>query len=34
VPGTPGRQYHLICEVRDDDPFHLVTYRRIILKVE
>ena len=34
VPATPGREYHLICEVHDDGPFELVTYRRIIITVE
>lgn len=28
-----GRAFHFICEVHDDGPFHLVAYRRIILRV-
>ena len=29
-----GRQLHLICEVHDDGPFTLVSYRRIIISVD
>ena len=29
-----GQTLHLICEVHDDGPFHLVAYRRIILSIE
>ena len=29
-----GQTYHLICEVHDNGPHHLVAYRRICLKVE
>ena len=29
-----GRQFHLICEVHDDGPFSLVSYRRIIITVD
>ena len=29
-----GQTYHLICEVHDNGPYHLVSYRRICLKVE
>lgn len=28
-----GQTLHLICEVHDDGPFHLVAYRRIILSI-
>ena len=29
--GTKGDTFHIICEVYDDGPFHLVAYRRIII---
>jgi hypothetical protein len=29
-----GRQFHLICEVHDDGPFNLVSYRRVIIAVD
>ena len=29
-----GQTLHLVCEVHDDGPFHLVAYRRIILSVK
>ena len=29
-----GRQYHLVCELHDDGPFHLPAYRRVIITVE
>ena len=29
--GTKGDTIHIICEVHDDGPFHLVAYRRIII---
>ena len=29
-----GRKLHLVCEVHDDGPFNLVSYRRIIITVE
>ena len=29
-----GQEYHLVCEVHDDGPFHLVAYRRVIIMVE
>ena len=29
-----GQEYHLVCEVHDDGPFHLVSYRRVIIMVE
>ena len=29
-----GQQIHIICEVHDDSPYHLVAYRRIILDVK
>ena len=28
------RQFHLICEVHDDGPFNLVSYRRVIISVD
>ena len=28
-----GRTFQIVCEVHDDGPFHLVAYRRIILRV-
>ena len=28
-----GQTIHIICEVHDSGPFHLVAYRRIILKI-
>ena len=27
------KKIHLICEVHDDGPFHLVSYQRVILEV-
>ena len=32
--GTKGDTIHIICEVHDDGPFHLVAYRRIIISNE
>ena len=32
--GTKGDTIHLICEVHDDGPFHLVAYRRIIIVIK
>lgn len=32
--GAQGKTFHFICEVHDDGPFHLVAYRRVIIKVE
>ena len=29
-----GDTIHLICEVHDDGPFHLVSYRRIIINIK
>ena len=29
-----GCQFHIICEVHDNGPFHLVAYRRVIIRVE
>ena len=29
-----GKELHLVCEVHDEGPFHLVAYRRVIIKVE
>ena len=29
----PGQTFHVICEVHDNGPFHLVSYRRIIILV-
>ena len=29
-----GQSLHLVCEVHDDGPFHLVAYRRIIIDIE
>ena len=29
-----GCQFHVICEVHDNGPFHLVAYRRVIIRVE
>ena len=29
-----GKKLHLVCEVHDDGPFHLVAYRRVIISVE
>ena len=29
-----GDTIHLICEVHDDGPFHLVAYRRIIIAIK
>ena len=35
IPGdAAGRQLHLVCEVHDDGPFNLVSYRRIIISVD
>lgn len=35
IPGdAAGRTLHLVCEVHDDGPFALVSYRRIIITVE
>ena len=35
LPGdASGRQLHLVCEVHDDGPFNLVSYRRIIVNVK
>ena len=35
IPGdAAGRTLHLVCEVHDDGPFSLVSYRRIIINVE
>ena len=31
---TKGDTIHLICEVHDNGPFHLVTYRRIIIAIK
>ena len=31
---TKGDTIHLICEVHDDSPFHLVAYRRIIITIK
>ena len=31
---TKGDTVHLICEVHDDGPFHLVAYRRIIIAIK
>ena len=31
---TKGDTIHLICEVHDDGPFHLVAYRRIIIAIK
>ncbi|MDO4496267.1 MAG: DUF1593 domain-containing protein [Bacteroidales bacterium] len=28
-----GREFHLVCEVRDNGPFQLVSYRRVIVKL-
>jgi hypothetical protein len=28
-----GKEFHIICEVHDKGPFHLVSYRRVIIKV-
>jgi hypothetical protein len=30
---TKDDTIHLICEVHDDGPFHLVSYRRIIVRI-
>ena len=32
--GAQGKELHLVCEVHDDGPFHLVAYRRVIIKVK
>ena len=32
--GAQGKTFHFICEVHDNGPFHLVAYRRVIIKVE
>ena len=29
-----GKSIHIVCEVHDDGPFHLVAYKRVILDVE
>lgn len=29
-----GKTFHLICEVHDDGPFHLVAYQRVIVEVK
>lgn len=35
VPGdAKGKMLHLVCEVHDDGAFHLVAYKRVIIKVE
>ena len=31
---TVGDNVHLVCEVHDDGPFHLVSYRRIVISIE
>ena len=31
---TKGDTIHLVCEVHDDGPFHLVAYRRIIIDIK
>ena len=31
VNAQSGQTFHIICEVHDDGPFHLVSYRRIII---
>jgi hypothetical protein len=31
---TGGDTIHIICEVHDNGPFHLVSYRRIIIRIE
>lgn len=31
---TNGDTIHLICEVHDDGPFHLVAYRRVIIVIK
>jgi hypothetical protein len=28
-----GKTFHIICEVHDNDPFHLVAYRRVIITI-
>jgi hypothetical protein len=35
IPADAGKgELHLICEVHDDGPFHLVSYRRIIVSIK
>ena len=34
VPHATGDIVHLVCEVHDNGPFHLVSYRRIIIYIE
>ena len=34
VPHATGDIVHLVCEVHDNGPFHLVSYRRIIIHIE
>ena len=29
-----GKEFHVVCEVHDDGPFHLVAYRRVIIHVK
>ena len=34
IPDSIGDTVHLVCEVHDNGPFHLVSYRRIIIHIE
>ena len=34
LPQDAQGSYHLICEVHDNGPYHLVAYRRVIIDVE
>ena len=29
-----GKRFHVVCEVHDNGPFHLVAYRRVIIIVK
>ena len=31
---SQGKAFHIVCEVHDNGPFHLVAYRRVIVEVE
>ena len=33
VPDEKGKQFHFVCEVHDDGPFRLVSYKRVIVEV-
>ena len=33
LPDEPGKEFHIICEIHDDGPWNLVSYKRVIIKV-